>query len=137
VGVGVTDRVQTSAGFDADFRDEVLIPDIQDRQDASDAFGDDVAADAEAAATEEASITNGVSRRSTRESHPPERYQYFKMGGDPIVTKDAVEDINTADVLTMNASSVPTGLEESEKEEQLSWVNWIQGKADDWSVSLF
>ena len=30
-------------GFDADIRDEVLIPDLQDRQDASDAFGDDLA----------------------------------------------------------------------------------------------
>ena len=77
---------QTFTGFDADSRDEVLIPDLQDRQDASDAFGDDTAADAEAAAPEEASTASGDSRRSKSESHPPERY-HTSMGGDPLCFK--------------------------------------------------
>ena len=37
---------QTFTGFDADIRDGVLIPDLQDRQDALDTFGDDLAVDA-------------------------------------------------------------------------------------------
>ena len=136
VNASVTEHVQTFAGSDADIRDGVPIPDVQDRKDASDAFGDDAAADAEAAETEEASTACGDSRRSRRKSRPPERYNYFKMEGEPMVTNEPVRQIETGDVLT-NASSVQAGLGESWEEEQLGLVNWIQRKANDWSISLF
>ena len=72
-------------------------------------------------------------RRSTRESRPPEKYQYFKLGGDPMVTDDPVGEIE-ADVLT-NASSVQPVIECEEGNEQ-GWVSWIQEKSEDWIVSL-
>jgi hypothetical protein len=39
-------KTHAFTGFDADIRNGALIPDVQDRQDASDGFGDDLAAGA-------------------------------------------------------------------------------------------
>ena len=50
------------------------------------------------------------------------------------MTNEPVRDIETGDVLT-NAS-LQAGLEESGEEEQFGLVNWIQRKANDWSISL-
>lgn len=55
--------------------------------------------------SEDHDAASGNQRRSKRESHQPERYQYFKLGGDPMVTNDPVGNIEIADVLTTNTIS--------------------------------
>jgi transposase InsO family protein len=127
-------HVEASAGSNAEDGNRVPTPSVLDHIDTSDAFGEDMAADVDAV-PEEADAACGDSRRSTRESRPPQRYQYFKMGGDPMVTDDPVGVAESPNVPTTNASSVQAGLEEA-KDEEHGWVNWIQEKIDDWRIRL-